>query len=130
MSTIVKGYSKQTKTTYIYEQDYTWNPEKGRSEGTRKLIGKIDPVTGEMIPTGKPGRPKKKPSPPEEGNQVPLTNPYEAEMKVLLQRNKELTDEIADLKKSLRESEKKLSSMIKAVNSAVRQLNALTDVTE
>ena len=116
--------------TYIYEQDYTWNPEKGRSEGTRKLIGKIDPVTGEMIPTGKPGRPKKKPSPPEEGNQVPLTNPYEAEMKVLLQRNKELTDEIADLKKSLRESEKKLSSMIKAVNSAVRQLNALTDVTE
>lgn len=130
MSTIVKGYSKQTKTTYIYEQNYTWNPEKGRSEGTRKLIGKIDPVTGEMIPTGKPGRPKKKPSPPEEGNQVPLTNPYEAEMKVLLQRNKELTDEIADLKKSLRESEKKVSSMIKAVNSAVKQLNALTDVTE
>ena len=56
---IVKSYSKQNDTTYVYEQDMKWNPVTKRPEGTRKLIGKIDPVTGDIIPTERRGRKKK-----------------------------------------------------------------------
>ena len=46
---IVKSYSKQNNTTYLYEQNYKWNPETKGPEGTGKPIGKPDPVTGEMM---------------------------------------------------------------------------------
>lgn len=115
---IVKSYSKQTNTTYFYEQNYRWNPETKRPEGTRKLIGKLDPETGTMVPTGKRGRPKRETSvPPEEKKNEAVGNPYEAEINRLKAKNKELTDEITALKKALRESEKKVSSVIKIVNS-------------
>ena len=112
---IVKSYSKQNNTTYFYEQDYKWNPETKRPEGTRKLIGKLDPVTGEMIPTGKRGRPKKDPTPSDEPVSKPAVNPYEEEMKKLLARNKELSDEITALKKALHDSERKINSVRKIV---------------
>lgn len=56
---LVKGYNKHSGITYVYEQTSTWNPELGRPDNVRKLVGKIDPVTGEIVPTGKRGRPKK-----------------------------------------------------------------------
>ena len=113
---IVKSYSKQNNTTYFYEQDYKWNPKTKRPEGTRKLIGKLDPVTGQMIPTGKRGRPKKDSYSSDEPVSQPAVNPYEAEMKKLLAKNKELSDEITALKKALHDSEKKVNSVIKIVN--------------
>lgn len=57
---IAKSYNKKTGVTYVYEVLETkWNPEKKRGEPVRRLIGKLDPVTGEIIPTGKRGRPPK-----------------------------------------------------------------------
>lgn len=46
-------------TIYIYESRSRWDPEKRMSVPKRHLIGKIDPVTGEMVPTGRRGRPRK-----------------------------------------------------------------------
>ena len=113
---IVKSCSKQNNTAYLHEQDYKWNPETKRPEGTRKLIGKLDPVTGEMIPTGKRGRPKKVSSDSGKSVSQPIINPYEDEMKKLLKRNKELSEEITALKKALHDSEKKVNSVIKMVH--------------
>lgn len=73
---IVKSYSKANDTTYVYEQDMKWNPVTKRPEGTRKLIGKIDPVTGEIVPTGKKGRKKK-----EAGENAPVPSDSELEKK-------------------------------------------------
>lgn len=59
---IVRQYHKDTNTTYVYESESYWDAEKGQSRSRRRVIGKIDPETGEVIPTGKRGRKKKEPS--------------------------------------------------------------------
>ncbi len=56
---IIKQYHKDTNTTYVYESISFWDPEKKQSRSKRRVIGKLDPVTGEIIPTGKRGRPRK-----------------------------------------------------------------------
>ena len=56
---IVKQYHKDTGITYVYESENYWDPEKQQGRSRRKCIGKIDPETGEIIPTGKRGRKKK-----------------------------------------------------------------------
>lgn len=49
-----KSYNKQNGVTYVYEvlENY-WDKEKKRPQSKRKLIGKIDPGTGEIIPTSR-----------------------------------------------------------------------------
>lgn len=51
---ISKSYNKQNGVTYVYEvyENY-WNKEKKRPESKRRLIGKIDPETGETVPTSR-----------------------------------------------------------------------------
>lgn len=58
---IIKQYHKDTDTTYVYESTSYWDAEKGQSRSKRRVIGKLDPETGEIIPTGKRGRKKKDP---------------------------------------------------------------------
>ncbi len=56
---IVK-YKNQSGQVYAYEQTSFWDPEKKQSRSKRKLLGRVDPDTGEIIPTEKRrGRPKK-----------------------------------------------------------------------
>ena len=56
---IIKQYHRDTDTTYVYESTSYWDAEKGQSRSKRRVIGKIDPGTGEIVPTGKRGRSKK-----------------------------------------------------------------------
>jgi len=56
---IIKQYHKDTDTTYVYESVSYWDEEKKQSRSKRRVIGKLDPVTGEVIPTGKRGRKSK-----------------------------------------------------------------------
>ena len=59
----IRQYHKDTDTTYVYESESYWDPEKKQSRSRRRVIGKIDPATGEIIPTGKRGRkPKEVPA--------------------------------------------------------------------
>ena len=46
---------------YVYDAHSTWIPELKQPRSTTRLLGKIDPSTGEMVPTGKRGRPRKNP---------------------------------------------------------------------
>ena len=66
---IIKQYHKDTDTTYVYDSVSYWDAEKGQSRSKRKLLGKLDPATGEIIPTGQRGR-KKKERPVEDPEQV------------------------------------------------------------
>lgn len=47
----VKATNKKTGITYVYESESYWDKEKKQPRNRRKLIGKIDPVTGEIVPT-------------------------------------------------------------------------------
>jgi len=48
---IIYQKNKQTGITYAYENEAYWDKDKQQSRARRKLIGKVDPETGEMIPT-------------------------------------------------------------------------------
>jgi hypothetical protein len=52
--------NKKTGITYAYQNEPYWDKEKQQSRAKRTLIGKVDPVTGEIIPTRSY---KKKPTP-------------------------------------------------------------------
>ena len=52
MASIIKKLNKQTGVTYVYESESYWDKEKKQPRSRRKLIGKIDDTTGEIIPTG------------------------------------------------------------------------------
>lgn len=48
---IVYQQNKKTGITYVYQNEPYWDKEKRQSRAKRTLIGKLDPETGEIIPT-------------------------------------------------------------------------------
>ena len=62
MCAVVKQYDKRIGVTYAYESTSFWDKEKKQSRSKRRLIGIVDPNTGEIKPTTKK---KRKPSNPE-----------------------------------------------------------------
>jgi chromosome segregation ATPase len=113
---IIKQYHKDTDTTYVYDSVSYWNEEKGQSRSKRRLIGKIDPETGEIIPTGKRGR---KPKAESSENNSELNRLYEESQtrirELLLTINQKdleiasLRKEIAQLKDALEKVDKYLA---------------------
>ena len=59
---IIKQTDKRSGITYAYETTYYWDKEKKQSRSKRACIGKVDPLTGEIVPTR--GRAKKGESKP------------------------------------------------------------------
>ena len=114
---IVKSYSKQNDTTYFYEQDYKWNPVTKRPEGTRRLIGKLDPITGKMVPTGKRGRSKKESDVQASDKEDTRYARLQEQIEVLNKKIQELTEENNGLKQQVKQYEKKLRSIVKVINS-------------
>ena len=111
---IIKQYHKDTDTTYVYESVSYWDEEKKQSRSKRRVIGKIDPETGEIIPTGRRGLK------PKEATVSPAAVP--AELPQLYEesqaRIKELTlmidkkdHEIAGLQKEIRSLKDALSQI-------------------
>ena len=52
----VKVHNKARNVTYVYESVSYWDKELRQPRSHRKLIGRIDPATGDIVPTGKRGR--------------------------------------------------------------------------
>ena len=48
---IVYQHNKKTGITYAYENEPYWDKEKQQSRAKRTLLGRVDPKTGEIIPT-------------------------------------------------------------------------------
>lgn len=102
---IVKQYHKDTGITYVYESESYWDAEKQQGRSRRKCIGKIDPETGEIVPTGKRGRKKKEAVKTEyDDTQLrEMTGKYErvyAELVSLKEQLKELKAENDQLRRS------------------------------
>ena len=55
----VKHYDSRRNVTYVYESFSYWDKELKAPRSKRKLIGKLDPETGEIVPTAGRGRPPK-----------------------------------------------------------------------
>ena len=50
---IVKVHNKARNITYVYESESYWDKELKQPRSHRKLIGRIDPETGDVVPTGR-----------------------------------------------------------------------------
>ena len=89
---IIYQTDKRSGITYAYENQSFWDPELKRSKSKRKLIGRVDPDTKEIIPTD--GRCKKlSPAyvPSDDEYEMPKTiKELKAEVRRLLEENKEL----------------------------------------
>lgn len=48
---VIYWTNKQTGITYAYDNEAYWDKKKKQSRAKRKLLGKVDPVTGEIVPT-------------------------------------------------------------------------------
>jgi len=48
---IIYQRNKKTGITYAYDNHAWWDKDKQQSRARRKLIGKVDPETGEIVPT-------------------------------------------------------------------------------
>lgn len=106
-----KSYNKQNDVTYVYkvEENY-WDKEKKQARNKRKLIGKIDPVTGDIVPTKKRGS-----TSTETADQPDYKLMYEATKKALedkeqqiIKIKKEFSDYVNEEKEILSEIEKVL----------------------
>jgi len=53
---IINQYDKRSGITYVYESISYWDKEKQQPRAKRKLIGKRDPETGEIVPTDGRGK--------------------------------------------------------------------------
>jgi transposase len=71
---IIFQLNKKSGVVYAYEDRPYWDPEKKQSRSKRKLIGKVDPVTGNIVATR--GRKTK-----EAGNQTKETPVQKADSK-------------------------------------------------
>lgn len=49
---IIDVRNKKRGITYVYESHSYWDKELKQPRSTRKLLGKRDPSTGEIVPTG------------------------------------------------------------------------------
>lgn len=90
---IVYQHDKRSGITYAYESVSYYDKEKKHSRSKRTLIGRVDPVTNEIVPTD--GRNKKR---------VPKDSEKEASAKLLKQlteENLQLKEQVASLTKEV-----------------------------
>ena len=50
-----RSYNKRMNVWYAYEVEYVWDELKQKKIQKRRCVGKIDPVTDQVIPNGKRG---------------------------------------------------------------------------
>jgi len=88
---------------YVYSYDSFYDPATKRTgKINKKLIGKISPETGEMIPTGKVGRPKGSTNKKIENDLKDRYDELKAELTRLKAKNRDLENEINELKEKNR----------------------------
>lgn len=115
---IVKSKDNRTGITYVYESESYWDKEKQQPRARRKLIGKLDETTGEVIPTGSRGR-KKKEDP--SGNSAENGPSVSAEAVQIKELSRTIWEKDAQIRKLTAENEK----LRKEKASFLKSLNAL-----
>ena len=121
---ISKSFNKQNGVTYVYEvtENY-WDKEKKRPKTKRKLIGKIDPETNEIVPTSR----KRKPAYHSDGEDYRIL--YESAItdsakkeESLLKFKGELESAFMDEQTRLAEIERKVLEMKKNLDCLLRMV--------
>lgn len=93
-------YNKARDTIYVYESVSYWDKDLKQPRSHRKLIGKRDPETGEIVPTGKRGRKKKAPT-SDESASAHGDSDYKSLYEQTLSEKNRLESKVLDLQKQI-----------------------------
>ena len=102
---ITKSTNKKTGITYVFESHSYWDKEKKAPRNTKKIIGKIDPETGEMVPTR---RRKSNSSESSEEHGTEYQALYEEALKEIKQKDEKISHLKQEIATLLREHEEYL----------------------
>lgn len=107
-------YPNQSGVVYAYESISEWDPVKKQSRSKRRCLGRVDPDTGEIIPTsGKRGRAAKKKddetNSSENADYILAMNKLRADYEEAKKQNQELIKENKKLKTIISKIEKTIS---------------------
>lgn len=120
----VKCFNKKTNTTYVYEARNFWDKANKTCKSVRHLIGKLDPVTGELVPTAKRGRPRKNADDYEFTVPERFSSAIEVEIDVKLAEKETVIKELKDEIWKLREENRKLTGMINNIAAIAGSISA------
>ena len=118
---IVKIHNKARGVTYVYESHSYWDKELKQPRSNRKLIGKVDPETGETVPTGKRGR-RKGSTDQEQGKASHSVTSFTATLDQSTLITKK-DAQIRDLKKQLADANKEIARYKRLVSKAALLLS-------
>ena len=121
MSSIVRVLDTRAGITYVYNNESYWDKEKKAPRNRRTLIGKVDPETGEVVPTnGNRRRAMERKAEEAKEYFTDSIHALESEEAMLLQRYQEaleqfdtslrnLEQDIEQKRKEIQETKQKLS---------------------
>ncbi len=118
---IVKIHNKARGVTYVYESHSYWDKELKQPRSNRKLIGKVDPETGETVPTGKRGR-RKGSTDQEQGKASHSVTSFTATLDQSALITKK-DAQIRDLKKQLADANKEIARYKRLISKAALLLS-------
>lgn len=139
---IVQCHNRKSGITYVYDSVCFFDDQQGKYRYKRKLLGKLDPETGEMVPTGKrggyyprrdktaeptpleplrPGRKKKAASGAPSVSDAAILETFEK----LKAENKLLEERITFLERKMDAREKKHQAFVAEHNRFIQQLQAI-----
>ena len=116
MATIYQT-NKKTGITYVIESESYWDKEKQQPRSHRTIIGKVDPDTGEVVPTKKYNREKKSTSP---SNVRSSDNQASA---VIAAGPGDLTGRINELEQQVIQLREEKEALIRDLNKVLQQYN-------
>ncbi|MBR2255779.1 MAG: hypothetical protein IKF59_06095 [Lachnospiraceae bacterium] len=99
----VYQYDNRVDVTYVYDVEEIFDEKTGKTRSKRKLIGKLNPETKQLVPTGKRGRPAKTDSPSADTKKEETRNKEELAKARFLETLQKKDEAIAALKSENRQ---------------------------
>jgi hypothetical protein len=94
---IIDVHNKKRGVTYVYDSRSYWDKELKQPRSRRKLLGRRDPATGEVVPTRRRG--SGKPVPRGTGSAADSATGYKVRFEHCLARLKAREEELAAMRR-------------------------------
>lgn len=119
---LIRRHHKDSGTTYVLTSERYWDPEAKKTRSRRKIVGKIDPETGEIIPTGKRSEDKEVTALTEKVRELEIQNTeLQTKVNLLERENMKLRAKEEDVGR-LRIDNKRMRNIIKGAKNSASEI--------
>lgn len=110
---VTKSYNKHNNTYYAYDTRYEWDEAQQKRIQIKRCIGKFDPVTGEIVPTGKRGKKSTAPDFTKAANSSKQENhDYRNDIDTLAVKLRDVSDSYENLGRELAEISAEMNNLL------------------